>query len=97
MKTWQEVQSRLRAELEFQWFPRQCKEPESRFYLYYLPSMPQHDSGLIALKNTPPNKEYLPVSPQPLNGFKTVDQNIAALLPLLARLPILDQPKSAAS
>ena len=87
MKTLADIQTRLKIELN-QWFIRQCRNVYEDYYLYYLPSTPEHDGGLIICKDTPHNPEYKLVQGR-INKGLTVEQNFYALQQTIRRLPIL--------
>ena len=89
MKSLQHAQTVLRCELDL-WFRKQTIEPSAKFYLYYLPSTPEHNSGLLIAKNKPANSDYKLARTMHISGFKTIQQNINELSETLRVLPILD-------
>ncbi len=91
MKDMEEVKARLKVEL-LHWFPRQCENVNDDYYLYYLPSTENHNSGLIVWKGVPANGNYKLVIAQRIRKDQTVEQNFNRIIALeyLNRLPILD-------
>jgi len=57
MKTFADLQTSFSNELQ-QWFPKQCQNFYDDYYLYYLPSTPEHDGGIIITKDKPVNSDY---------------------------------------
>ena len=88
MKTWDDVVSRAKAELD-QWFFMQCKDTAS-YYWYYMPSSPEHNGGFLICKDKPANPDYLLVMPEPLGQGLTKTQNLNRFLKVAAHLPILE-------
>ena len=86
-KTEQDILAALRNELN-QWFIKQSKEPWDDYYLYYLPSAPNHDGGVLICKDTPVNSEYqLSVR---IRKDMTIDQNMMWLQNhIVGSLPVL--------
>lgn len=88
MKNLKDIQDRLRVELG-QWFIKQTRNPFEDYYLYHLPSTPEHDGGIIICAGNPPNIKYELSDPQRINKGATVEQNFTLLQPVINRLPIL--------
>ena len=88
MKTWEDVQNRLRAELE-QWFIKQCRDNFEDYYLYYLPTTEAHDGGFMFLTDKPANPDYRMGWNRPVNKGKTIDQNFSTFSNILKKLPIM--------
>lgn len=86
MNTWQDVTNRARMEIE-QWFPRQCREPFTDFYWFYMETTPEHDGGFIICKDAPANADYKIASK--LGKHLTKDQNLYQFLEVAGKLPIL--------
>lgn len=91
MKTWVEVINRLQAEL-VHWYPRQVRDINQDYFLYYLPWTPEHDSGLLIAKTMPVNSGYQLAMTERINKGFTVEGNLHAIINrnILQRLPILD-------
>ena len=87
MRTIDEARRWLRFELDH-WQPIQAAEPLERFYLFYKPQTPEHDSGLFIARNHP-GQDYAYVTPEHLPRNASIDQIYSQLEPLLHRLPIL--------
>ena len=88
MKTSKDAYHMLQLTVK-EWFHRQAAEPYHRFYLYFLPSAPEHDGGFIICKEKPPNPDYELATGEPLNGFTTVEANVSRLWDIVKWLPIL--------
>ncbi len=73
MKEFSDVKARLDLELK-QWFNKQDSGIE-RYYLYFLRSTPEHDSGLIIAKDKPANTDFELATEQPIFWEKKIDQN----------------------
>ncbi|MEI6313262.1 MAG: hypothetical protein WCO89_00220 [Syntrophus sp. (in: bacteria)] len=90
MKTEAELRARLKAELS-NWFQRQCQMPYDDFHLYYLPTTPKHDGGILICSETPANHEYQLAMPQAIRKNYTEDQNFNWIThSVLRRLPVLE-------
>lgn len=89
MKTIEHARTVLQCELEI-WFKRQTCNPYTKYYLYYLPASPCHDSGLSICAEKPANPDVKLASPDEVNGFKTIQWNYNKFSNILNCLPILD-------
>lgn len=86
MKTFQDVQDKLRVEL-IHWFPIQCREEYEDFYLYYKPTT-ERRNGEIGIYRDSPNNEYeIGIR---VRKDLTIDQNHKLLSEYCWRLPILE-------
>ncbi len=94
MKNWADVKTTLKFELN-NWFRQQAKHPYCAYYLYYYPTTPETDGGLLITKDAPihgnTGEPYRLVMAQPINKGATVEQNLNWILlsRFLNRLPIL--------
>jgi len=88
MKTMQDVQSRLKLELNI-WFKKQCQNSFADFYLWILPTTNEHDGHFLILKDKPANVDMQLVCK--VDKSKTIDQNYNILRGVLFKLPILSQ------
>ena len=88
MKTWEELLTVLRNELD-QWFIKQCRNPFGDWYLYYQETTPEHDGGILFLQEAPPNKDWKLAWPIRVNKGATVDQNHRYFADVCRRLPVL--------
>lgn len=89
MKTEADLRARLKAELS-NWFQRQCQNPYDDFHLYYLPTTPEHDGGILICSETPANPEYQLAIPEAIRKGCTVEQNFNWITQeILRRLPVL--------
>jgi len=96
MLTGKDVAIRLRNELNV-WF-KQKDAAFNDYYLYYMKSAPEHNGGLIFLKDNPSNLKYQLAPAEKVSKAKTVDQNFAYFHPIVSRLPILTvQPQPGGS
>jgi len=91
MKTITEVRNRLRLEIQH-WFNKQASAWDN-YYLYYMPSSLESDSGLLIAKDTPANGNYKLVTGQSLFKGRTKEQNFYYFSELLNKLPLLDITK----
>jgi hypothetical protein len=89
MKNVADIQTRLKAELN-QWVTAQCKNIYDDYYLYYLPTTPEHIGGILICKEPPANPEYQLADGQRLSKDATVNQNFNRLREVCNRLPILE-------
>ena len=89
MKDFNHVQTVLQCELD-KWFKKQACDPHTRYYLYYMASTPEHNSGLLICKNKPANPSYKLASPEAINGYTTVSKNHYKFSEILGSLPVLD-------
>ena len=89
MKNMADIQTRFHSELE-QWFIKQVRDEYSDYYLYYLPTTPEHDGGFSFCKDKPANPDVLLGWNQPVCKGSTIEQNFNAYIPILRRLPILE-------
>ena len=91
MKDLQEIHTRLRNELK-QWFTKQVHNEFEDYYLYYLPSTREHDSGLLISNGTHKNLDYQLAMTEKLHKGSTIQQNYNHIVNsgILNRLPILD-------
>jgi hypothetical protein len=89
LKTYEDVLDRLRSELNH-WYTKQISDLYADFYLYYLPSTNEHDSGLIICQNQPANPEYRLVCAERIKKELTVSQNFEYFQRFLKSIPILD-------
>jgi len=87
MRTTADVQNRLRKELEA-WFPLQANQTSERFYLYYTPTTQDTDGSFTFAIDAPTPSAEL-AHPVAANGFRTIEQNMAAFSPIINSLPIL--------
>lgn len=87
MKNMDDVHKRIRAELD-QWFQNQCRNEFEDYYLYYLPTTPNHNGGLLISKDEPVNPEYCLA--EIVQKHLTIQQNHARLVEVCRRLPILE-------
>lgn len=90
MKTFEDVLDRLRSELNY-WYTKQISDLYADFYLYYLPSAPEHDSGLIICQDKPVNPDYELVCAEKIKKDLTVSQNFEYFQKFLTNIPLLDQ------
>jgi hypothetical protein len=89
MKTQADLEARLMDELRV-WFPRQSRNISDDFYLYYLPSGPEHDGGILICSEKPNNPEYKLAWSERINKGFTVEQNFFYLRKvILFKLPVL--------
>ena len=89
MKTLADIETRLKQEL-WQWVTKQSTNIYDAYYLYYLPSSPEHDGGLLIAKDKPANTDYQLAWPQRISPAATVEQNFNLLrFEVLRTLPIL--------
>jgi hypothetical protein len=88
MKTWEDVISRMKAELE-QWFIKQCQNIFDDYYLWYLPTTAEHDGELLIAKEKPANIDFQLAWPKRINKGLTKEQNLQRLYDTLRKLPIL--------
>lgn len=88
MKTFQDVQSRLKLELRH-WFNRQLKVPHDRFYLYYQATTAEHDGGFAIYRDKPANPDCQLADPRHIRRDMTLEQNASWLSEVLFKLPIL--------
>ena len=86
MKTFQEVQTRLKLEL-IHWMGRQCQDIYADFYLYYQTGTAEHDSGILIVKEQPKTDYQLVAK---VDKGATIEQNFNKLSPMLFKLPVLD-------
>jgi hypothetical protein len=94
MNNWNDIQTAVKNEITH-WFGLQCRDPFSDFYLYYLPSTPEHDGGFIICKDQPANPDYILATPNRMNKGATIEQNLGMLEPILQKLPVLSIRKTA--
>lgn len=87
MKDMNDIHAVIKAELG-QWFTRQCRDPYSDFYLYYLPTTAEHNGGLLICKDKPANPDY--ILSERIRKDLTVEQNHRHLAEICRRLPILE-------
>ena len=90
MKTIADVKNRLTNEL-LAWMTKQANKPHTASHLYYLAQTVEHNSGLLICAAKPANQDYELVRGEAISGFKTINQHLNYFLPMLNRLPILDQ------
>ena len=88
LKTWQDVVQRARFELG-QWFIRQTRNPDTKYYLYYLGSDRNHEGGILFCSKPPANPDYKKADFGHIRRDLTVEQNFCRLVDTLRRLPIL--------
>jgi hypothetical protein len=94
MKTIAEAEAALKLEL-WHWCNKQAQNLYTAYYLYFLPlyflpSAPEHDGGLIIAADKPANPEFELAWPQRIDPSATVEQNFNRLrLDCLRHLPIL--------
>jgi len=88
MKTWQDVQVRLKNEMKT-WFNRQVHNPYGAYYLYYCEANAEHDGGLLICEEAPPNKGYVLADPRRIMPGQTIEINYTMFLETCRRLPIL--------
>jgi hypothetical protein len=89
MKTEADLQTALRNELN-QWFPRQCREPYTDFYLYYLETTQEYDGGILIASEAPANSNYKLATPEKIRKACTIDQNFNWIAQgIVRRLPVL--------
>lgn len=91
MKNIADLETRLLEELTA-WFPEQCQKPYEDFYLYYWPTTPDHNGGIIIIGggSTPHSTEYQLAMPERINKGDTVEQNFNRIrLGILRTLPVL--------
>jgi len=87
MTNWSDVLRAIDRELAA-WFPAQCADNFSRYYLYFKAAVPgQH--GELRIAQELPGAGYKLANAAFLSRGKTIAQNRAALLPVLGKLPIL--------
>lgn len=89
MKNKQEIDTQLKNEL-IHWYPKQCRNAFEDYFLYYMSSTTEHNSGLIIMKDRPPNKDIKLAHGQALRKDLTIEQNFNLFRPILNRLPVLD-------
>jgi hypothetical protein len=88
MKTEADLQNRLMAELKA-WVVRQCHNPYTAYYLYYLETTPEHDGGILICENPPANGDYQLASPDRISPGGTVNQNFNKYRQICRSLPVL--------
>lgn len=86
LESWKDIVAMAEAEID-QWFPRQCREPYTDFYWYYMETTPEHDGGFLISKDKPANPDYLIAGK--LAKHLTKEQNLYQFLETAGRLPIL--------
>jgi hypothetical protein len=87
MKNMNDVHNRIKAELD-QWFPRQCRNDFEDYYLYYLPTTPEHDGGISICKDKPANPDL--ILSERIRKDLTIEQNHNRLAEVCRKLPILE-------
>lgn len=87
MKNMADVENTLRHELN-QWFSKQCRNEWFDYYLYYLPTTPEHNGGILIANEKPANPEYQIV--RSIQKHLTIDQNHRILSEVLRKYPILE-------
>ncbi len=83
-----EIKTKLNNELN-KWFPAQCNNLFTDFYLYFLPAKKNQIGNFIIAEESPGKNYKLALSQRLLKG-RTVDQNFYTCLEALNRLPIID-------
>lgn len=86
MKDINDVIARAKLEIEA-WFARQCREPFTDFYWWYVASAPERDGGFLIAADRPANGDYAIAGS--LGKNLTKDQNLQRFLDTARRLPIL--------
>jgi hypothetical protein len=90
MKNRADLETALKIELERNWFPQQCREPFSDFYLYYLPTTTEHYGRLSICKDNLANPEMKLATAQRINKGASVEQNFNWLrCDVIGTLPVL--------
>jgi hypothetical protein len=84
-----EIRPRLKNELE-QWFINQTRDIYKYFYLYHLPSTPEHSGDFLICSKPPANSDYELSHPERINKGFTKEQNFTILWNYIQKLPILD-------
>ena len=89
MKNMEDIVDRVRAEL-LHWFPIQCRDLYTRFYLWYLPSTLERDGGIMIARKQPAPGWFI-ADPQHIHRNSTVEQilNTWLLNRTLSTLPVL--------
>ncbi len=87
MKNMNDVHNIIKAKLN-QWFPKQCNDLYSDYYLYYLPTTVEHNGGLLIAKERPANPEYCMV--ERVAKHLTIEENHRRIAEMCQRLPILE-------
>jgi len=87
MKNMNDVNTVLRNELN-QWFKKQCQNEWNDYYLYYLPTTPEYNGGLLIANKKPANPEYQVV--RSIQKHLTIEHNHRILLEMCRSLPILE-------
>ena len=92
MKKWEDVQRKLKDELE-KWFYKQCRNLEADYFMFYLPASLHHDSNLIICQKVHPDtrfaEAYILVSDKRINKGLTVEQNYRHFESILFKLPVI--------
>jgi hypothetical protein len=90
MKTRADIETALKTELEHNWFPRQCRNPYADFYIYYLPTTPEHIGHISICAEVPSNHEMQLVTGEKINKMATIEQNFNHFRNMLNHLPVLE-------
>ena len=89
MNNMQDIVDRVRSELTH-WFPIQCRDLYTRFYLWYLPSSPERDGGIMIAREKPA-PGWMIADAQHISRNSTVEQILNTWLSnrTLSTLPVL--------
>lgn len=90
MRSIKDIHDMLARELRY-WFIKQCHNPLTPYYLYYLLATNAHGSGLLITSTPPISPEYKLAMPDKLSMSKTIPELQADLLECLYRLPLLSR------
>ena len=88
MKTWDDVCNTLEIELDM--WAKKSDRGCTRYYVYYMPSSPEHDSGMLICKDTPANKDYELAMSECLPIHITKEQVYNRTIDIFKTLPVLD-------
>lgn len=91
MKNRADLETSLMNELKFNWFAKQCANPTKEFYLYYLPTKPEHIGHISICSEVPANEDMILAHPHPINTGMTIEQNFHWFSThVIDKLPVLE-------